>query len=99
MKKTSFINALLTLVYIIAVATLMQNGNRLFGQTDTFMTPVLVLLLFTLSAIVVGGLVLGKPLMLYLDGKKKEGVALFLQTAGWMVGFTVIVLVLAVLIK
>jgi len=99
MNKNGFLNALLTFIYIALVGTLMQNGDKLFGKTDTFITPIAVLLLFTLSAIVVGGLVLGKPLMLYLDGKKKEAVTLFFQMIAWLAGFTVIALVVAVLIK
>lgn len=93
MRKSSFLNALGIVVYIIVIATIMQNGDRLFGAEDNFVTPIVVLMLFTLSAITVGGLVLGKPLMLYLDGKKKEAVAMFLQTAGWLAGFTVVAMV------
>lgn len=97
MKKISFFNALGTAVYITIVATIMQNGNKLFGEKDNFVTPIAVLLLLTLSAITVGGLILGKPLMLYIDGKKKDAVAMFLQTAIWLAGFTVIALIVTAL--
>jgi len=98
MKKISFFNALGTVAYITVVATFMQNGSKLFGEKDNFITPIVVLLLFTLSAIVVGGLVLGKPLMLYLDNKKKEAVSMFLQTAAWLAGFTVVAMIVAALL-
>ena len=99
MKKTSFFNALGILVYIVLVATMMQNGDRIFGKMDNFVSPIAFLLLFTLSACVVGGLVLGKPLMLYLDGKKKEAVGMFVQTGLWLAGFTVLALVVTALIR
>lgn len=98
-NKTGFLNALGALIYIAIVATIMQNGDKLFGQMNNFIGPIAFLLLFTLSAVVVGGLILGKPLMLYLDGKKKEAVSLFLTTCGWIGGFTIIALVTAILLK
>lgn len=99
MNRTGFINALSILIYIAVVATIVQNGDRIFGEMTSFIGPIAFLLLFTLSAIVVGGLVLGKPLMLYIDGRKKEAVALFLTTSAWTAGFTVLALVIAYLIK
>ena len=77
----------------------MQNGDRLFGKTDTFITPIIVLLLFTLSASIVGGFILGKPVMLYLDDRKKEAVSLFLNTSFWLAIFTVVALIIAALVK
>lgn len=97
MNKTSFLNALGTVAYISLVGTFMQNASKFLGEKDNFVTPIIVLLLFTLSAITVGGLVLGKPLMLYFDNKKKEAVTMFLQTAGWLAGFTVIAIIAAAL--
>jgi len=98
MKKTSFLNALGVLVYIVLVATMMQNGDKLFGKMDNFISPVAFLLLFTLSAFVVGGLVIAKPIMLYIDGKKKEAVRLFVQTSLWLAVFTVLALVFTALV-
>lgn len=95
MNKTSFLNTLGTVAYICVVTTIMQNGNKIFGEKDNFVTPIVFLSLFTLSAIVVGGLVLGKPLMLYFDDKKKEAVAMFLQTAGWLAIFTIVAMVVS----
>jgi hypothetical protein len=37
-----------------------------------------------------GGLVLGKPILLYLDGEKKAGLNLFLYSLAWLFGFTII---------
>lgn len=102
MKKTiqfSLLHALGIAIYVGLVATLMQNGDRLFGKMDHLVGPIGFLMLFTLSALVVGSLSLGKPIMLYLDGKKKEAVSLFLYTAGWLFLFTLITLVVAAVIS
>lgn len=98
-NKSGFLNALGALVYIVIVATIMQNGEKIFGKTDNFITGISFLLLFTLSAFTVGGLVVGKPIMLYIDNKKKEAITLFITTALWLAGFTIIALVVAALIK
>lgn len=98
-NKTGFLNALGALVYIALVSTIMQNGEKIFGEMSNFIGPIAFLLLFTLSAVVVGGLILGKPIMLFLDNKKKEAVSLFVTTACWVAGFTVLALVVAYLLK
>jgi len=95
--KTSFINSLGALMYIGIVSWVMQNGERLFGKMNNFLGPLALLLLFTLSALIVGGLILGKPMMLYLDGKKKEAVQLLLTTGGWLGLFTVLALLVLAL--
>ena len=92
--KTAIINSLGTAIYIALVAFLMTNGNQIFGQANGILGGVGILLLFTLSALVVGTLVLGKPLMLYLDGSKKEAVKLIGQTILILGIITIIFLVI-----
>lgn len=80
----AFLHSVGVLLYITFVAFLMSNGNSLFGNIDnTIIGPVAMLMLFTLSAAVVGSLVFGRPVMLYLDGKKREA----MNFAGATVGF------------
>ena len=62
----------------------MQNGDKLFGKNNNVATVMAFLMLFVFSATVVGGLVLAKPVMLYLDGQKKEAVKMLLCTVGWL---------------
>jgi hypothetical protein len=97
--KTGLYNALGTLVYIVLVSLLLQNGEKLFGNMSGVTAPVTFLSLFTLSAAVVGGLIIGKPVMLYLDNKKKEAVSLFIQTVSWLAGATVVLLAIQALVK
>jgi len=80
-----------TVAYVLFVATFMSNGSRWFGEKDTALTPVFVLLLFVISAAVTGFLVAGKPIMLYIDGAKKEAVTFLGMTIGWLAGFLVLV--------
>lgn len=69
------------LVYIFLLATFFSQASDWFGKADQkIITPVAALMLFVFSALTVGGLVLGKPIMLYLDGHKKEGIKLLFFT-------------------
>lgn len=101
MKKVfslSFLHGFGIVVYVGIVSYLMNNGDRLFGKMDNLVGPIAFLLLFTLSALVVGILGLGKPVMLYLDGKKKEAISFFLYTAGWLLIFTIVALLIAAIV-
>jgi hypothetical protein len=98
-SKTALYNALGIVVYILLIVLVMSNSNRLFGDTNKFLVQMGFLSLFVLSASVVGGLILGKPLMLYMDNQKKVAVSLFLQTVGWLAGFTVLLLLVLAISK
>ena len=102
MKKTdyilkSFINAGGVLVYVSLVACLMFNGEGIFGQEESFIIPVFMLLLLVISASITGLLVLGKPIHLYLSGLKKEAFTLLFSTLGWLVAFLVAIIVFLLL--
>lgn len=96
--QTAAINSVTTAVYITLVSLLMTNGNQIFGQEQGVLSGVGILLLMTLSVLVVGSLVIGKPLMLYLDGSKKEAVKLLMQTILILAVITIIFLGILVLI-
>ncbi len=87
-------HAILVFLYVSGVSWLMFNSQNLFGQVkDSFLDPLAVLLLFVLSATIVGTLVLGRPILLYWDGKKKEGLEFFGLTVLWMIIITTIVFI------
>jgi len=94
---TALVNSLGALVYIVLVGLLIQNGATIFGKVSTFLGPIAFLLLFVVSALIVGALILGKPFMLYLDGKKKEAFSLFLATGLWLAIYTIIALLVLTL--
>ncbi|MFA6105370.1 MAG: hypothetical protein WC725_02095 [Patescibacteria group bacterium] len=82
--KLSFLQALGVVAYITLIATVMQNANRVIGPKDTFLTPIAVLLLFVVSASITAGLTLGRSILWYLDGQKKDAVSLFFYVVGWL---------------
>jgi len=94
MTKNPFINAVFATSYITLVALFMFYGSKVFPAKDTILTPIAVLSLFTLSVVMMGYLFLYQPLMLFLNGHKKNAINLFLQTVVVFAGITVIVFVL-----
>lgn len=77
-------HALATTVYIALVAWFMTNAEQWVGETRGFAGPLAMLLVFVVSAAVTGALVLGRPLMWYLEGEKTAAVKLFLYTVAWL---------------
>lgn len=95
MTKNPIINAIGALAYIgLVVAVMNLLSQTLRGKPDTIGAPLTALSLFTLSAAVMAYLFFYQPLMLFIDGKKKHAVTLFVQTVGVFGIFTVIVLAL-----
>ena len=95
--RRAFIDAILTTLYIILVASFMYFlQSFLPKETNTLFIPIAMLLLFVFSAGLTGMLVFGKPVMLYLDGKKKEAVSLIGYTLGFLFVLTLIAFVLLV---
>lgn len=92
LMQCSFLHSLGVLAYVVLVALIMTYGDRIFGNMKNVWGPIAFLLLFVLSALIVGILVLGKPIILYLDGKKKEGVKLLLLEVLWLLIITLLVL-------
>lgn len=78
--------------YISLVALLMFGIQKLFGAKPdpAVIAPIAFLLLFVISAAISGALILGRPVMLYLDGKKKDALLLFGFILLWLILFLVI---------
>ena len=88
--KHALANSLLTVLYIIFVAGFLFNAQWIFPHEPSVVIPIGMLLLFVFSATVCGSLVLGRPIIWFLDGKKKEAVSLF--------GYTILFFFLAAVI-
>lgn len=74
------LNAVGVGVYVFFVSLIMRNGEQIFGKMDKLLGPVAFLMLFVLSAAITGSLVLGQPILLYVENRKTEAVKLFLFT-------------------
>ncbi|AKM81280.1 MAG: hypothetical protein UT13_C0001G0319 [Candidatus Pacebacteria bacterium GW2011_GWF2_38_9] len=95
MSKNPLINALSASAYIVLVVLIMNFlSSNLRDKPDTFGAPLIFLLMFTLSAAVMGYLFLYQPFQLFIEGKKKEAVSLFVKTMGIFAAFTAVVLIL-----
>lgn len=81
MTRNPVINALATIAYIVLVAALLSTMAQFLPEPTNPFGPIAGFLsLFVFSAAVTGYLVIGMPLRLFLEGEKKEAVALFAKT-------------------
>lgn len=95
MSKNPLINALGASAYIILGVTIMTFVTQpLKNKPDTFFAPIVFLSLLTLSVAVMAFLFFYQPLMLFIEGKKKEAVNLFVKTVGIFAAITAVTLVL-----
>ncbi len=92
--QRSLLNALGTITYVSVVVTVMRNGEKIFQNINQSLAPIAFLTLFVLSAAVTGGLVLGKPVMLYLNNQKSDAIKMFIYTLCWL-GLAVVILLIA----
>lgn len=77
----SALHSLGVLAYVSLVVLFINNAEKIFGKEDNkYLAPMIFLLLFILSALITSLLVLGRPVYLYLEGKKMEGVKLLFYT-------------------
>lgn len=79
-------------VYIFLVSQVMSHGEKWFGREDNAFTPVAVLLLFSLSAATVGGLVFGESVLMIFQKKYTEAVKAAIYSVSWLAGYTFIAL-------
>ena len=94
MTKNPIINAVAALGYIVIVSSLMFYGPEKVHTEDTVIIPIAMLSLFSLSAAIMAYLFFYTPLQLFLDGKKKESLDLFVKTVGVFAALTIIAFIL-----
>ena len=89
-------NSLLTTLYISFIVTFLSYTPIIFGNSSkSALIPMAMLLLFVSSAALCGSLVFGRPILWYIDGRKKEAVTLFSYTLGML--FILAVLIFTIL--
>lgn len=84
MSKNPFYNAILAIGYIAFLVSGVFYGSQYLEGViqETILLPMGFLATFVLSAALMGYLFLYQPLLLIIDGRREEGVKLFLQTVG-----------------
>lgn len=95
----SAVSAFGVFIYVMVVAWIMMNGERIFGKMSNFWGPVAFLLLFVFSALVIGLLVFGRPVYLWLNNAKKEAIKMLLYTVVALFIITFLALLVNILIK
>lgn len=87
MKKNTalagFLHALGAVAYVGLVTFIMNHANAWFGEGKTPFQPMAFLMLFVLSAAVMGSLVFLRPILWYINNAKREA----LELLGWTIGF------------
>ena len=95
MSKNPIINALSASAYIVLIVSIMTFVTQpLKNKPDTFLAPITALSLLTLSVAVMAYLFFYQPLQLFIEGRKKEAVNLFIKTVGIFGIITTIILIL-----
>jgi hypothetical protein len=95
MSKNPLVNAIGASVYIVFIVTMMNFVTQpLRNKPDTFFAPMVLLFVLTLSVAVMAYLFFYQPLMLFISGKKKEAVNLFIKTVGIFAIVTAVALIL-----
>lgn len=95
MSRNPIINALSASAYITVIVTVISFISQTQrNKPDTFFAPVVFLSLLTLSVATMGYLFFYQPLQLFIEGKKKEAVNLFIKTVGVFAVFTAIASIL-----
>lgn len=95
MSKNPIVNALSASAYIVLIVSVMNFVTQpLKNKPDTFFAPVTVLFVLTLSVAVMAFLFFYQPLLLFIEGKKKDAVNLFVKTVGIFAALTAVVLAL-----
>ncbi len=94
MTKNPLLNALAAVAYIVAVSLSMFYGTQNLPKEDTIFAPIAALSLFTLSATIMAYVFFYNPVLLFLAGKKKEAIDLFLKTVGIFGAITATILFL-----
>ncbi|MEK7143170.1 MAG: hypothetical protein AAB785_03110 [Patescibacteria group bacterium] len=95
----SLLNSAGTFIYIILVSLVMINGGKIFGQANNLWGGIIILTLFVLSALIVGLLILGRPIILYLNGLKKEGILMLIYTVSALFLLLIVISTIYILVK
>lgn len=79
--------------YILLVSVFLNNVEKIFNQISAqYMAPIIMLLLFIISAVISASLVLGKSGVLFWEKKYREAFTLLAWTIGWGIFYFLLLL-------
>ncbi len=96
--KYATINSLGTALYVTTVASFIHLLSQSFGDEKSIIVPIFMLMLFVFSAAFTGTLVFGRPIVWYLNGKKKEALYLLTYTLGIFLVIIVVVFIFLIML-
>lgn len=90
-----FLQASGIVAYILIISVFLNNVENLFHKdTGKYMAPILVLLLFIISAVISSSLVLGRAGVLFWEKKYSEASTLLAWTVGWSTFYFLLFLII-----
>ena len=96
MTKNPYLNALFAGLYIVFIALLVTYGPALVrGNTDTILAPIAMLSLLVLSVAFMSYAFFFQPILMYVEGHKREAIELFTKTLGSFAVITAVILAAA----
>ena len=96
--KHALINSISVSIYVTAIATLFNILGKTQNTTNSILIPITMLLLLVFSVALMGTLIFGRPLIWYLDNKKKEAIQLLAYTILFIFAITLIAIISLILI-
>lgn len=94
-----FLQASGLVTYILIVSVFLNNVDNIFHKdTGEYMAPILMLLLFIISAVISSSLVLGRAGVLFWEKKFLEAFTLLAWTMGWGVFYFLLLLTVLFLV-
>ena len=86
---TGFLQAAGVALYIVAFAFLAQHAGEWFRTVTVppMLGIAMFLLAFVVSALITGSLTISYPIMLFIDGKKREAFSILIWDAAWLIAF------------
>lgn len=95
---TTLRNVALAGIYIFGISQFLFYGERIFpdGRYENLI-PFMLLLLLSLSAAVVGSLIFGQSVMLFLENKKSESILSAIYSVGWLFGISLVAVAVVLL--
>lgn len=95
-KKEGLYQAMGVTIYCSLVGLIFWRGEKWIGQPG-YAGPVMVLILFVVSALICALIVFYKPYNLFFKDKKRSAIDLVLSTTAWLFVILILFLLYAVL--